>query len=201
MNQKTVKSAISHLKKDEKLKPLIEKFGNPDFGKYEYPYKSLIKFIIYQQLSLQSAKAIYDRFLNLSEENIKPDFILKIDDDKFKSVGLSNQKIKYIKEISLFFLKNDIDFSNLDNDEVYNKLIKIKGIGPWTIDMFLMFTLYRTDILPIGDLGIKKGFKILFDLNELPTDEFMIKESKSWSPYRTVASIYLWKIIDGDTAF
>ena len=89
----------------------------------------------------------------------------------------------------------------MTNKEIYNKLIEIKGIGPWTIDMFLMFTLHKTNIMPIGDLGIKKGFKILYDLDELPTDEFMLKKSKKWEPYQSIASMYLWKIVDGDVIF
>ena len=106
-----------------------------------------------------------------------------------------------VKEITNYFLNHNIDFHSLTNKEVYDELIQIKGIGPWTIDMFLMFTLYRTDILPIGDLGIKKGFKILYNLDELPTVQFMIEKSEKWNPYQSIASMYLWKIVDGDIVF
>ena len=84
----------------------------------------------------------------------------------------------------------------LSDQEIIDQLIEIKGIGPWTADMFLMFTLHRLDIFPIKDLGIKKGMKKLFKLDHIPTDEFMIKESKRWSPYRTICCLYLWKLID-----
>ena len=114
---------------------------------------------------------------------------------------MSKQKINYIYEISKYFSMNNISFKNLDNVDIYKHLIQIKGVGPWTIDMFLMFTLCRLDILPLGDLGIKKGFKILYELDELPTEKFMLKKSLKWMPYRTIASMYLWKIVDGDSTF
>ena len=92
-----------------------------------------------------------------------------------------------------FFL-DKIDF--LPDQEIIDQLIEIKGIGPWTADMFLMFTLQRLDIFPIKDLGIKKGMQKIFNLKNIPSDNFMIKRSKRWSPYRTIVCLYLWRIID-----
>lgn len=201
MDKKNLDNAIAHLSNDLKLKTLIIKYGRPDFGVSDYPFKSLIKYIIYQQLNIHSAKAIYTRFLDLFNKNPQPNAIKSIDSSILKDIGLSKQKINYIKEISKYFLNNNIDFVSLTNKEVYDELIQIKGIGQWTIDIFLMFVLYRTDVLPIGDLGIKKGFKILYNLDEFPTDEFMIKKSKKWAPYQSIASMYLWKVVDGDMVF
>jgi len=201
MDKTTLDNAIAYLSNDLKLQPLILKYSRPDFGVYADPFKSLIKYIIYQQLSIQSAKAIYTRFLDLFNNKPTPTTLNVIKDVILKDIGISKQKINYIKEITKYFLNHNIDFHSLTNKEVSDKLIQIKGIGPWTIDMFLMFTLYRTDILPIGDLGIKKGFKILYNLDELPTDQFMIKKSKKWNPYESIASMYLWKIVDGDIVF
>ena len=201
MDKITLDNAIAYLSNDLKLKPLILKYSRPDFGVSNNPFKSLIKYIIYQQLSIQSAKAIYTRFLDLFNSKPTPTTLNAINDAILKDIGVSKQKINYIKEITKYFLNHNIDFNSLTNKEVYDELIQIKGIGPWTIDIFLMFTLYRTDILPIGDLGIKKGFRILYDLDELPTDQFMVEKSKKWNPYESIASMYLWKIVDGDIVF
>ena len=201
MDKTTLDNAIAYLRNDLKLQPLILKYSGPGFGVYADPFKSLIKYIIYQQLSMQSAKAIYIRFLDLFNNKPTPTTLNVINDAILKDIGVSKQKINYIKEITKYFLNHNIDFNSLTNKEVYDELIQIKGIGPWTIDIFLMFTLYRTDILPIGDLGIKKGFKILYNLDELPTDKFMIEKSKKWNPYESIASMYLWKIVDGDIVF
>ena len=85
----------------------------------------------------------------------------------------------------------------MDNQAIYDMLIKVKGIGPWTIDMFLMFSLGRLDIFPLGDLGIKKGVRILSELEELPSEEELKQISTKWSPYRTIAALYMWKLVDG----
>ena len=201
MNQKKLDDAIKYLCADSKLKPLIKKYGKPDFGISDGHFKSLIKYIIYQQLSIQSAKAIYTRFLDLFNNKPTPRTLNVINDAILKDIGVSKQKINYIKEITKYFLNHNIDFNSLTNKEVYDELIQIKGIGPWTIDIFLMFTLYRTDILPVGDLGIKKGFKILYNLDDLPTDKFMIDKAKDWVPYQSIVAMYLWKIVDGDIVF
>ena len=201
MDKITLDNAIAYFSNDLKLQPWILKYSRPGFAVYAAPFKSLIKYIIYQQLSMQSAKAIYTRFLDLFNNKPTPTTLNVINDVILKDIGISKQKINYIKEITKYFLNHNIDFNSLTNKEVYDELIQIKGIGPWTIDIFLMFTLYRTDILPIGDLGIKKGFKILYNLDELPTDKFMIEKSKKWNPYESIASMYLWKIVDGDIVF
>ena len=201
MDKEELDSALKHLANDPNIKSLIIKYNRPHFPLSGSPFKSLIKYIIYQQLSLSSAKAIYSRFLNLFDKNYNDKSIYKTPDSRFKEIGISKQKTNYIKSISKYFIDHNIDFQKLNNRQIYDKLIEIRGVGPWTIDMFLMFTLYRTDVLPIGDLGIKKGFKILYGLNELPSDKFMLIKSKKWSPYKTIASMYIWKIVDGDVVF
>ena len=201
MNKSSLDHAIVHLSKDIKLNSLIKKYHIPQLNISNNPFKSLIKYIIYQQLSIAAAKAIYTRFLDLLNNNPLPKDVLDIANETFQNIGLSKQKINYIYEISKYFLSNRINFKNLDNVDIYKHLIQIKGVGPWTIDMFLMFTLCRLDILPLGDLGIKKGFKILYKLDRLPTDQFMLQKSIKWIPYRSIASMYLWKVVDGDTTF
>lgn len=198
--EKVINEAIKHLSKDQKLKILIENNKPPIFEeRNDDYYHSLSKSIIYQQLSGKVAKIIYNRFLGLFNDSQPiPKVFLNLNDTKLKSIGLSRQKISYLKDLSEYFLNKgtSMDFNTLDQDEIRKELITIKGIGHWTIDMFLMFTVLDMNILPVGDLGIKKAFKELFNLNSLPSDDYMIKKSKKWEPYRTIACCYLWTIVD-----
>ena len=201
MNSKTINIAITHLNKDLKLKKIIAKHNKPYFKKHNDYYDSLSKSIIYQQLSGRVANVIYNRYLDIFDDRKPdPDIIIKISEKELKNIGLSKQKTSYIKDLSRYFLEkgNYTDFKLLDNNEINHELITIKGIGQWTIDMFLMFTMLRLNILPVGDLGIKKGFKNLFNLKELPNDDYMLKKSKPWEPYRTIACCYLWKLVDDE---
>ena len=119
--------------------------------------------------------------------------------NEMKKVGLSFQKINYIKNLAHFFNENSFKKNTIEkmsDDEISELLIKIKGIGQWTIDMFLIFTLNRLDVMPYSDLAIKKGMKSLFNLNELPAKNEMKSLSINWSPFRTIACMYLWKIVD-----
>ncbi len=199
---KNILTALNYLKKTEpRFGKLIDEFGKPDFELQDNYFKSLVRSIIYQQLSGKSAFAIYSRYLQLfnSTEFPSPHQVLAIPDSHYKSIGLSRQKTCYIKEISQAFSNKEIvpeNIPKLKDDEVRKQFIKIKGIGPWTIDMFLMFTLNRPDILPVNDLGIQKGFKSFFRLNELPDEKIMVKKAKNWRPFRTIACWYLWKLVD-----
>jgi len=194
-----INKAIKQLSKDIKLKSLIDKNEKPFFEENNNYYHTLSKSIIYQQLSGKVAKIIYNRFLDLfNNKQPKANIFINIDDSKLKEIGLSRQKISYLKDLSDYFLNKgkSIDFKSLSEQEIRDELIKIKGIGHWTIDMFLMFTVLKSNILPVGDLGIKKAFKELYNLDDLPTDNFMIEKSKKWEPYRTIACCYLWTIVD-----
>jgi DNA-3-methyladenine glycosylase II len=199
---KNILTALKYLKKtDLRFGTLIDEFGEPDFELQDNYFKSLVRSIIYQQLSGKSAFAIYSRYLQLfnSTEFPSPQQVIAIPDSHYTSIGLSRQKTCYIKEISQAFFNKEIvpeNIPKLKDDEVRKQFIKIKGIGPWTIDMFLMFALNRPDILPVNDLGIQKGFKLFFLLNELPDEKFMVEKAKNWRPFRTIACWYLWKLVD-----
>ena len=199
---KNILTALKYLKKTEpRFGTLIDEFGEPDFELQDNYFKSLVRSIIYQQLSGKSAFAIYSRYLQLfnSTEFPSPQQVIAIPDSHYTSIGLSRQKTCYIKEIAQAFSNKEIvpeNIPKLEDDEIQKQLIKIKGIGPWTIDMFLMFTLNRPDILPVNDLGIQKGFKLFFRLNELPDEKFMVEKAKKWKPFRTIACWYLWKLVD-----
>ncbi len=124
---------------------------------------------------------------------------METEHQKLINVGLSNRKAEYIKSIAEFFNINSYnlnDFSKMKNEEIFNKLIGIRGVGPWTIDMFLMFTLHRLDVFPSLDLGVQKGFSIFYNSKKLYTHKFMLIEADKWRPYRSIASHYFWKIAD-----
>ncbi len=199
---RNILTALEYLKKTEpRFGTLIDEFGEPDFELQDNYFKALVRSIIYQQLSGKSAFAIYSRYLQLfnSTEFPSPQQVIAIPDSHYTSIGLSRQKTCYIKEIAQAFSNKEIvpeNIPKLKDDEVRKQFIKIKGIGPWTIDMFLMFTLNRPDILPVNDLGIQKGFKLFFRLNELPDEKFMVEKAKNWKPFRTIACWYLWKLVD-----
>ena len=191
------------LKKDEKMNFLINKFGIPVFDIKKDYFQSLLRYIVNQQLSGKSAKAIYDRFIDLIPKNslISPKEVLNLSKDDMRIAGLSFQKIDYLINLSNYFEKNTFekeDLKKMTDQEICKELTQIKGIGQWTVDMFLMFTLNRPDVMPYGDLGIQKGYKKIFNLSDLPSKKEMENGSKIWIPYRTLACWYLWKIVDVD---
>ena len=191
--------AIEYLSQDRHLAILIEKFDSPNLHITDKYFRALSKSIIYQQLSGKAADAIYSRFLDLyTDRESECKATLRLEETRLKGIGLSRQKIDYIRSLSSFFIDRgtSIDFKSLSDQQVRTELLGVRGVGDWTVDMFLMFTMGRTDILPYGDLGIKKGFKMLFNLNQIPDKEFMRSNSEAWRPYRTVASCYLWKLVD-----
>ncbi len=199
MNADIINNGIKYLSKDKNLLSLIEEFDTPIFNENFYYFIDLSKTIIYQQLSGKVAKIIYTRYINLFKNKTPdPKFMLQINYNDLRYIGLSKQKINYLINLSNYFIfnKNNVDFINYSDEKIKKDLIRIKGIGPWTIDMFLMFTLNRMDILPVGDLGIKKGFQILFNLETLPSNTIMIEKASIWKPYRTIACCYLWKLVD-----
>ena len=194
-------AGLDLLNRDEKMRVLISKFGWPDFDpKHDY-FQSLLRSIVFQQLSGKAANTIYERFINLIPKTVtlSPKEVLKLDKDEMRKTGLSFQKINYLRNLAYFFENNSFqkkDVERMTDEEISNALTQIKGIGQWTVDMFLMFTLNRADILPYTDLGIQKGFKKIFNMNNLPSKKEMETHSKIWRPYRTIACWYLWRTVD-----
>tara|TARA_B100001750_G_scaffold80494_1_gene63986 strand:+ start:96 stop:710 length:615 start_codon:yes stop_codon:yes gene_type:complete len=188
---------------DPVMGKLIKRFKPPNLKPNKNYFESLVRSIIYQQLSGSAASVIYNRFKNLFDDEylFKSENILKIHSEVLQKVGLSKQKIIYLKELSKQWDRIQRKFSDvqmMDNHEISKILLEVKGIGQWTVDMFLIFTLCRKDVFPLGDLAIKKGFATIRNMNTLPTAKYMLQESEIWKPYRTVASLYLWKISDGE---
>lgn len=192
--------ALKHFKKVDPtlhkvaLKIKLEEHKRPD----DY-FIDLIESIISQQLSIKAADTIFGRFKKLfKEEHINPKELLKLDDQKIRDAGISFSKIKYIKGIAKAILDKQIDLKKLEklsDEEVIKELIKLKGVGKWTAEMFLMFTLSRTDIFSAGDLGLQNAMIKIYKLDK-PTKDQLIEISTKWSPHRTLASRILWKSLE-----
>ena len=184
------------------LSKFLKSYNVPTLPVEKNYFWALCRSVIYQQISGKAAKKISDRYLSLyaNGERMLPSEVIDIDIKKIFKVGISRQKASYIKNIAHAFNKKIIDeknISKLDDQEIINQLTTIKGVGRWTAEMFLIFTLRRSDIFPVTDLGVQKGFKIFYSLDDLPTIELMNKKSELWKPYRTIMSLYLWYAVEG----
>ena len=196
-----IEAGLYSLKKEEIMRVLIKNFGSPVFNPNKDYFQSLLRSIVFQQLSGKAANTIYGRLINLIPKHatLSPEEVLKMDKDDMRGAGLSFQKISYVKNLSKFFGDNTFhkkDVERMTDEEISIELTQIKGIGQWTVDMFLMFTLNRPDIMPYTDLGIQKGFKQIFNMDNLPSKKEMETHSKKWKPYRTLACWYLWRVVD-----
>ena len=196
-----IELALKYLSRDKDLKTLIDHFGVITLKRRRNYFKSLLRSIIHQQLSGKAARTIENRFLELYNGNRypTPEEVLKTPAEAIQNVGISRMKTEYIRGLAKIIDDGDIrleKLSELSNDEVGNILKEVKGIGQWTVDMFLIFSLNRPDIFPLNDLGIQKGLMLLLGRQKILSQESMLSHSKKWKPYRTLASLYLWKIVD-----
>lgn len=187
-----MQNAIDYLtKSDEIFKIIIDKYGLPVIPKRPQGFETLVLLILEQQVSIDSAKAT---FLKLKEKEtiFSPEKFLQIPDESYRNLGVSRQKTTYIKALSSAILNNDIDLESLATKpapQVREELIKIKGIGNWTIDIYLMFCLETPDIIPLGDIAVINTIKELLDIHENSEMEIYIQK---WSPYRSYATFLLW---------
>ena len=184
------------------LSKFLKSYNIPNLPVEKNYFWSLCRSVIYQQISGKAAKKISERYLSLYENGPRmlPSEVVDIDIKKILKVGISRQKASYIKNIAHAFNTKIIDeknISKLHDQEIIRQLTTIKGVGKWTAEMFLIFTLRRSDVFPVTDLGVQKGFKIFYSLDDLPTIELMNKKSESWKPYRTIMSLYLWYVVEG----
>ena len=196
-----IELAVKYLSRDKDLKTLIDHFGVITLKRRRNYFKSLLRSIIHQQLSGKAAKTIENRFLELYNGNRypTPEEVLKTPAEAIQNVGISRMKTEYIRGLAKIIDDGDIrleKLSELSNDEVGNVLKEVKGIGQWTVDMFLIFSLNRPDVFPLNDLGIQKGLMLLLGRQKILSQESMLSHSNKWKPYRTLASLYLWKIVD-----
>ncbi len=188
---------------DRNLAKVIEVVGECTLRPQKNHFESIIDAIISQQLSMRSAQSIFNRFLSYFNYKSFPEpvDILQTSDDTLKSIGLSRNKIVSIKDLSFKMLKGEIDLEVMDSlsdDEIIKILTRVKGIGVWTVHMFLIFSLFRLNVLPSEDLGIRKGIKKLYGLKKLPDSKKVIQVSKQnkWEPFNSVASWYIWRSLE-----
>lgn len=171
------------------------KRGRPDDA-----YGTLVRSITGQQLSTKAAATIYGRLTDLyGGHTPTPQEILETDPDQLRAVGLSRAKAAYLRDLAEHIVDGELPVDRLaemPDAQVIELLTAIKGLGRWTVDMFLMFHLGRPDVLPVGDLGIRKAFQVQYELKELPKAAEMEQIAEAWRPHRTLASLYLWESLD-----
>lgn len=197
------RAAVRHLKRaDPVLAGIIERVGPNRFAQRATGshLDALVRSIVSQQLSTKAASTIHSRVVALIDAEEKlPEHWLALDDPALRAAGLSRQKIAYIRDLARQVQDGSIPVARLhelDDDEVIRALTRVKGIGVWTAQMFLMFRLGRGDILPVLDLGIRNAIKRAYKLRKDPTDKRMHAIAKPWAPYRSVASWYLWQSLE-----
>ncbi len=162
------------------------------------PYNALCRTIIGQQISVKAAASIWKKFED-GVQNINPKNVIKYGNNNLRKFGLSSRKVEYIISLSNFLIDNPTaikSWEKMDDKSVIKELCKIKGIGPWSAEMFLMFVFLRQDILPLGDLGLRRAVGINYLNKNDPSYEEVQKVAKKWSPYRSAATWYLWRSID-----
>ena len=196
-----MRKAILHLKKaDPVLAEIIAKAG-PYRMQYREPvFQTLVRSIVYQQLSGKAALTIYNRVAEaVKVDPMTPEAILKLRPQKMRALGLSKQKTVYIRELARLTRNGEIDFEKLpelDDAVIVETLTKVKGVGVWTVQMFLMFALRRPNVLPLGDLGVRAAMKKAYGLEALPTPSEMERIAAAWHPYCSIASWYMWRSLE-----
>lgn len=203
ISEQVAKEAANHLSKsDPKLAPVIAQYGITPMRPHTEYYRTLVGEIIGQQLSVKAAASIRKRFELLFGDTFpEPEAILQKTVEELRSVGLSNAKARYIQDLALHVLEGKLQFERFDslsNDEITAELVDVKGIGEWTAHMFLMFCMGRSDVLAVGDLGIRNAIKRLYDLGHAPTPQevIAIAEQQQWHPYESIACWYLWQSLN-----
>lgn len=202
MSKIDLNSAAKHLSKNDKvLSTIIKNIGIINLTRQKKYFNLLLGSIISQQLSTYAASSIHKRFMDFFKNNPQPEFILRTDDSALRLLGLSNAKVKYIKDLSEKILSGEVKlkgFAKMSDNDIIVELTKVKGIGEWTAHMFLLFTLGRLNILPFGDLGIRKSIMVNYRLKKLPDEKKikLIAKNNNWHPYCSIASLYLWRSLD-----
>jgi DNA-3-methyladenine glycosylase II len=196
--------AVNHLRsQDPHLAEWIARIGvikmpsrrSPD------PYLALLETIAYQQLAGSAAKKIWGRVVGLfDEEGPRPEKLIALSDEQLRAAGLSRAKALSMRAIATHTMSGLIPDAKgmkcMSDEDIFANLTQVRGIGRWTVEMLLMFTLRRPDIMPATDYGVRKGFQLLYRKRKLPTPEQLLKKAEIWRPYRTAAALYLWQIAD-----
>jgi DNA-3-methyladenine glycosylase II len=195
-----MRRAIRHLKaNDAVMGAIIERIGPLKPAFRDPTFEALARAIVFQQLNGKAAGTIYDRFATAAGGVLTPKSVLALSVDQMRACGLSKQKLSYIRDLAEKTLKGDIVFEELPqmgDEAVIEHLTRVKGIGVWSAQMFLMFALRRQNVMPTGDYGIRAAIKKAYRKRNLPKPEEMLKLSRKWQPYCTIACYYLWRSLD-----
>lgn len=194
-----IEAAVTHLRAaDPALAHAIEVVGPPSMRETDDPYAALVRAILYQQLAGKAAATIERRFYALySDQHTSPapDQLLATDDEALRSAGVSRQKAGYLRDLAAKTRDGVIGpgLHDLSDEESAARVMSVKGVGRWTADMLLMFTLGRPDVLPVGDLGFRTAVKRLYDHDDLPDVDTLRSIAEPWRPYRSLATWYCWQ--------
>jgi len=195
-----MQEAIQHLRRnDPVLSAIIDRVGDYGIQFRDPDLETLVKSIVYQQLSGRVASVIFERLAKAAGGRLTPESILKLRPARMRTLGLSKQKTAYIRDLACHARDGHVIFEELhamDDAAVIERLTEVKGIGVWTVHMFLIFALRRTDVLPTGDLGIRNAIRKAYGLAAPPTPADMEAMALRWRPYCTVASWYLWRSLE-----
>lgn len=187
------------------MEALVDRIGPLDHearrrGRPEEAYGALVRTIVGQQLSTTAARTIYGRLIShFDEQPPMPEQLLLADEEAMRAAGLSRPKIRYLRDLARHILDGRLELDRLDHlsdEEVSARITAVKGLGQWSADMFLMFHLRRPDVLPVGDLGIRRSVERHYGLDALPDAEALRLIAEPWRPHRTLASLYLWEALD-----
>ena len=197
--------AIEHLSRaDRVMAKLIERIGPCGWKprRHHSPFQALVRSVAYQQLNGTAAATIFGRVRALypGKRFPTPEDLLATPDEKLRGAGLSRAKVAAIKDIAAKTLTGVVPTSRkiarMENDAIISQLTTIRGVGPWTVEMLLIFKLGRMDILPVTDYGVRKGFALTYKLKDLPTAVELLAHGEKWRPYRSIAAWYLWRSLD-----
>jgi DNA-3-methyladenine glycosylase II len=197
-----VDAALTHLRtSDPLLTTLIDSYRPPAFESQCPPFLALAKSILYQQLATNAAKSIYTRFVALcgSEADVVPDSVLALNPVQLRKIGVSGRKASYLHDLADKYksgVLSDSSILEMNDESLLTKLTLVKGIGAWSVHMFMIFSLRRPDVLPVGDLGVRKGVQLLYGLKVLPRPLEMEEICEKWKPYRSVGSWYMWRFME-----
>ena len=182
---------------DKNIKKIIELYEFPSLTTRENMFYTLIRSIVGQQISVRAADTIWDKIVNEAKE-IRPEIIYSMNENTMRDCGLSKRKVEYMKAVSEKWLNgyDKINWHELSDEAVTEKLVEIRGIGKWTAEMILIFTLMRPDIFPMGDIGAIRALEKIYNKGQKMNKEQIEEIVKKWKPWRTIATWYLWRSID-----
>jgi len=198
--------AVRHVRRrDPQIRRIIDACGPLEIEARRGAFKSLGRAIFFQQLAGPAARTIMTRVLTAlstdEERWFEPHLMLQASDEALRAAGLSRQKIAYMRDLSDKFASGELsedDFEHLDDEDVIVRASSVKGIGRWTAEMFLMFTLGRPDVLPVDDLGVRRGMQITYGLDDMPKPDTMREIAEPWRPYRSAGTWYMWRALGVD---